>query len=157
MAPRWTTLEPVAAHASPSAGGCPPRSTTQPVLEALQQALWQRNPLGSKSLIHRSERRAQDLPIRCAERLAAADVDPVVGTAGASHDNALAGSVIGRCETHVIKQLAPRKDLRAVERETMPWVDWHNIERLHSAVGDILPAEVEPRHRDPPDTVAMLA
>jgi transposase InsO family protein len=131
--------------------------TTQFVLDALEQALWQRKPLGSKSLIHHSDRGSQYLSIRYTERLADADVDPSVGTVGDSHDNALAESVIGLFKTEVIKQLGPWKNLPNVEWETMHWVDWYNTERLHSAIGYMPPAEAELRHLDPPETIGMVA
>ena len=131
--------------------------TTQFVLDALEQALWQRNPPGSKSLIHHSDRGSQYLSIRYTERLADADVDPSVGTVGDSYDNALAESVIGLFKTEVIKQLGPWKNLQDVEWETMHWVDWYNTQRLHSATGYIPPAEAEMRHLAPPETIGMVA
>jgi putative transposase len=131
--------------------------TTQFVLDALEQALWQRKPLGSKSLIHHSDRGSQYLSIRYTERLADADVDPSVGTVGDSYDNALAESVIGLFKTEVIKKLGPWKSLQNVEWETMHWVDWYNTERLHSAIGYMPPAEAELRHLDPPETIGMVA
>jgi len=131
--------------------------TTQFVLDVLEQALWKRKPLGSKSLIHHSDRGSQYLSIRYTERLADADVDPSVGTVGDSYDNALAESVIGLFKTEAIKQLGPRKNLRHVEWETMHWVDRYNTERLHSAIGYMPPAEAELRHLDPPETISMVA
>ncbi|MBK5927277.1 hypothetical protein CCR87_07990 [Rhodobaculum claviforme] len=108
--------------------------TTQFVLDALGQALWQRKLLGSKSLIHHSDRGSQYLSIRYTERLVDADVDLSVGTVGDSHDTTLAESVIGLFKTEVIKQLGPWKNLPNVEWETIHWVDWSNAERLHSAM-----------------------
>jgi len=61
--------------------------TTQFVLDALEQALRRRKPLGNKSLIHHSDRGSQYLSIRCAGRLADADIDLSVGTVGDSYDN----------------------------------------------------------------------
>ncbi|TCM85302.1 integrase core domain-containing protein, partial [Rhodovulum steppense] len=104
-----------------------------------------------------SDRGAQDLPIRCTERPADADVDPSVGTVGDSCDNALAESVIGLFKTEVIKQLGPWKNLQHVEWETMHWVDRYSTERLHGAIGCIPPAEAELRHLEPPETIGMVA
>ena len=125
--------------------------------DALDQALWQRKPLGSKSLIHHSDRGSQYLSIRYTERLADADVDPSVGTVGDSYDNALAESVIGPFKTEVIKQLGPWKPLQHVEWETMHRVDRYNTERLHGAIGYMPPAEAELRHLDPSETIGMAA
>jgi transposase InsO family protein len=119
--------------------------TTQFVLDALDQALWSRKPLGNKSLIHHSDRGAQYLSIKYTERLADADVDPSVGTVGDSYDNALAETVIGLFKTEVIKQLGPWKKLGDVEWETMHWVKWYNETRLLSSIGYIPPAEAEKR------------
>lgn len=131
--------------------------TTQFVLDALDQALWQRKPLGNKSLIHHSDRGAQYLSIKYTERLAEADIDPSVGTVGDSYDNALAESVIGLFKTEVIKQLGPWKNATDVEGETMHWVDWYNKYRLLSSIGYIPPAEAERRYLDTPQPVAMVA
>ena len=78
--------------------------TTQFVLDALEQAIRQRNPHGNKDLVHHSDRGSQYLSIKYTERLTAAEIDPSVGTVGDSYDNALAESVIGLFKTEVIKQ-----------------------------------------------------
>jgi len=44
--------------------------TTQVLLDALEQALWQRKPHGNRSLIHHSDRGSQYLSIKYTERLA---------------------------------------------------------------------------------------
>ena len=56
--------------------------TTQFVLDAPEQAIWQRKPSGNKALIHHSDRGSQYLSIRYTERLAQADIDASVGTVG---------------------------------------------------------------------------
>ena len=78
--------------------------STQFVLDALEQALWQRKPFRNRALIHHSDRGSQYLSLRYTERLADAGVDPSVGTVGDSYDNALAESVIGLFKAEVIKQ-----------------------------------------------------
>ena len=120
--------------------------TTHFVLDALEQALWRRKPLGNKSLIHHSDRGSQYLSIRYAGRLADADIDPSVGTVGDSYDNALAESVIGLFKTEVVKRLGPWRTMQDVEWETMHWVDWYNEHRLLSSIGYMPPAEAERRH-----------
>ncbi|RVU02322.1 hypothetical protein EOE18_17210 [Novosphingobium umbonatum] len=59
--------------------------TTQFVLDALEQAIWQRKPQKHKGLIHHSDGGSQYLSIKCTERLAAADIDALVGTVGDSY------------------------------------------------------------------------
>ena len=117
--------------------------TTQFVLDALEQALWQRKPIRNNGLIHLSDRGSQYLSITCTERLAEAGIDPSVGTVGESYDNALAESVIGLFKTEVIKFLGPWKSAGQVEWETLKWVDWYNNTRLHSAIGYVTPHEAE--------------
>ncbi|SPJ25814.1 hypothetical protein PAA8504_03666 [Palleronia abyssalis] len=124
--------------------------TSQFVLDALEQALWQRKPIGNKSLIHHSDRGSQYLSIKYPERLADAEVDPSVGTVGDSYDNARAESVIGPFRTEVIKQLGPWKTMQAVEWETFHWADWCNQHRLLGSIGYIPPAEAERRHLEQP-------
>ena len=60
---------------------------TQFVLDALEQAIYERRPVDS--LNHHSDRESQYLSIKYTERLADAGLEPSVGTVGRSHDNAL--------------------------------------------------------------------
>lgn len=120
-------------------------------------AIRQRNPHGNKNLVHHSDRGSQYLSIRYTDRLAAAEIDPSVGTVGDSYDNALAESVIGLFKTEVIKQLGPWKSLAPVEWEALRWVDWYNRHRLLSSIGYLPPEEVERRYYEeaaPPRKVA---
>lgn len=131
--------------------------TAQFVLDALEQALWQRKPLGNKSLIHHSDRGSQYLSIKYSERLADAEVDPSVGSVGDSYDNALAETVIGLFKTEVVKRLGPWKTRAQVEWETMTWVHWYNEKRLLSSIGYIPPAEAERRFREAGALIADVA
>jgi len=67
---------------------------TQFVLDALDQAIWQRKTPDNKSLVHHSDCGSQYLSIKYTERLAAAEIDLSVGTVGDAYDNALAECVI---------------------------------------------------------------
>ena len=67
---------------------------TQFVLDALEQAIWQRKTPDNKALVHLSNRGSQYLSIKCTERLAEAEIDLSVGTVGDAYDNALAECVI---------------------------------------------------------------
>lgn len=99
---------------------------TQFVLDALEQAIWQRKTHDNKELIHHSDRGSQYLSIKYTERLIEVGIDPSVGTVGDSYDNALAECVIGLFKTEVINQIGPWKSMREVEWETLKWVDWYN-------------------------------
>lgn len=74
--------------------------------------------------------RADDHLAKCLiERLAAAEIDPSVGTFGGSHACALADSAIDSFKTEVINQLGSWKSLAAVAWETLRWVDSYNNRR----------------------------
>ncbi|PRY85250.1 IS3 family transposase, partial [Donghicola tyrosinivorans] len=116
---------------------------TQFVIDALEQAIWQRKTPDNKSLVHHSDRGSQYLSIKSTERLADADIDLSVGSVGDAYDNALAECVIGLFKTEVINQIGPWKSVRDVEWETLKWVEWYNSRRLLGPIGYIPPAEAE--------------
>ena len=116
---------------------------TQFVLDALDQAIWQRKTHDNNALVHHSDRGSQYLSITYTERLVEFGIDPSVGTVGDSYDNALAECVIGLFKTEVINQIGPWKSMREVEWETLKWVDWYNNRRLFGPIGYITPAEAE--------------
>jgi hypothetical protein len=89
---------------------------------------------------------AQYLAIRYTERLAEIGAVGSVGSVGDSYDNAAAESLIGLFKTELIRRRGPWRGLDQVELETLEWVDWFNNRRLHSACGDVPPAEYEQQH-----------
>jgi len=117
--------------------------TTDFVLDALEQALYARQPDNDGTLIHHSDRGAQYVSIRYSERLAEAGVEPSVGSKGDSYDNALAETINGLYKAELIHRRAPWKTREALELATLEWVAWFNHQRLHSAIGFIPPAEAE--------------
>jgi transposase InsO family protein len=120
-------------------------ASAQFVLDALEQAVHMRRPT-EPGLIHHSDRGVQYVSIKYTERLAAAGIEPSVGSVGDSYDNALAETVIGLFKTEVIHRQGPWRSLEAVEVATMNWVDWYNNRRLLGSIGDIPPAEAEASH-----------
>jgi putative transposase len=56
------------------------------VLDALEQALHERRPVRGGGLVHHSDRGVQYLSIKYTERLAAAGIEPSVGSVGDSYD-----------------------------------------------------------------------
>ncbi len=62
-------------------------------LDALQQALFDRQPERDEFLVHHSDRGSQYESIRYTERLAEAGIEPSVGSRGDSYDNALAETI----------------------------------------------------------------
>ena len=127
---------------------------TDLVLDALEQALYDR-PLGSApALVHHSDRGVQYVSIRYTERLAEAGIEPSVGSRGDSYDNALAESVIGLYKTEVINRRGPWRTVEAVELATLDWVDWFNNSRLLAPIGYLPPVECEEQHYRRPDAPA---
>ena len=72
------------------------------VLDALEQALYERNPVQKSGLIHHSDRGSQYVSIKYTERLADAGIEPSVGSVGDSYDNALAETINGLYKAEVI-------------------------------------------------------
>jgi transposase InsO family protein len=128
-------------------------------LDALEQALYDRQDDSVDRLIHHSDRGVQYLSIRYTERLAEAGIEPSVGSKGDSYDNALAESVIGLFKTEVIRRRGPWRSLEDVEFATLEWVAWFNHSRLLEPIGDVPPAEYEEayysRQQAPAEPVAL--
>jgi putative transposase len=113
------------------------------VLDALEQALYERRPGEDGGLIHHSDRGSQYVSIRYTERLAEAGIEPSVGSAGDAYDNAMAETINGLYKTEVINNRAPWKTRESVELATLEWVAWFNHHRLLEPIGNIPPAEAE--------------
>jgi putative transposase len=130
--------------------------TSDFVLDALEQAIYDRRRTGADDLVHHSDRGTQYLSMRYTDRLTEAGIDPSVGSRGDSYDNALAESIIGLFKTEVIQRKAPWRHLEAVEFATLTWVDWFNTRRLLEPIGYVPPAEYEARYdeeRQRPTTI----
>ena len=113
------------------------------VLDALEQALYERQPERAESLVHHSDRGSQYVSIRYTERLAEASIEPSVGSRGDSYDNALAETINGLYKTELIHRRAPWKTRESVELATLEWVHWFNHIRLLEPIGYVPPAEAE--------------
>jgi transposase InsO family protein len=85
--------------------------STDFVLDALEQALYARQPGAEEALIHHSDRGSQYVSIRYSERLAEAGIEPSVGSKGDSYDNALAETINGLYKAEMIHRRAPWKTL----------------------------------------------
>jgi transposase InsO family protein len=113
------------------------------VLDALEQALYARQPERDSALIHHSDRGSQYVSIRYSERLAEAGIEPSVGSKGDSYDNALAETINGLYKAELIHRRGSWKSREAVELATLEWVAWFNHHRLLGSIGYIPPAEAE--------------
>ena len=116
------------------------------VLDALDQAIYERCGADLGDLIHHSDRGSQYRAMRYTDRLTDAGIEPSVGSRGDAYDNALAESVIGLFKTEVIRLKGPWRHLEAVEFATLNWVDWFNHRRLLEPIGDMPPAEDQARY-----------
>jgi putative transposase len=128
-------------------------------LDALEQAIYDRQDDDADQLVHHSDRGVQYLSIRYTERLAEAGIEPSVGSKGDSYDNALAESVIGLYKTEVIRRRGPWRSLEDVEFATLEWVAWFNHSRLLEPIGYVPPAEHEEayyRRQQAPAELATL-
>jgi len=126
-------------------------------LDALEMAIWSRDE-SLEGLVHHSDRGVQYLSIRYTERLAAEGAVTSVGSRGDSYDNAMAESTIGLYKSELITMRGPWRTVEDVELATLGWVHWWNTTRLHSAIGDIPPAEFEAAHyaqQPPADTAGV--
>jgi len=112
------------------------------VLDALEQALCERRPVGGR-LVHHSDRGSQYVCIKYSERLAEAGIEPSVGSVGDSYDNALAETINGLYKAEVVHRRGPWRSLEAVEFATLEWVDWFNNRRLLEPIGNVPPTEAE--------------
>lgn len=115
-------------------------------LDALEQAVCERQDESPSGLIHHSDRGSQYLSIRYTERLAEAGIEPSVGSRGDSYDNALAESIIGLYKTELIRPRGPWRSVEDVELATLEWVWWFNNQRLLGSIGHVPPVEKEQEH-----------
>ena len=116
------------------------------VLDALEQAIYDRCDADTGDLVHHSDRGTQYLSMRYTDRLVDVGIELSVGSRGDAYDNALAETVIGLFKTEVIRRRGPWRSLEAVEFATLEWVDWFNHRRLLEPIGYLPPAEYEERY-----------
>src|SRR3954449_2152630 len=100
----------------------------------------------SLKVLRRPLELGQYVSIRYTERLAAAGIEPSVGSVGDSFDNALAETINGLYKAEVIHRRGPWRSFEAVEFATLEWVDWFNHRRLLEPIGNLPPAEAEARY-----------
>jgi transposase InsO family protein len=113
------------------------------VLDALEQALHERQPVNRGGLVHHSDRGSQYVSIRYTERLAEAGIEPSVGSVGDSYDNAMAETINGLFKAEVIHRRSSWRRIEDVELATLHWVSWFNHRRLLEPIGNMPPAEAE--------------
>jgi putative transposase len=112
-------------------------------LDALEMAIFGRKDRIDDRLVHHSDRGVQYTSIRYTQRLDDIGAVRSVGSKGDSYDNAAAEAVNSLYKKELINREGPWQDAGDVTVATAEWVSWYNNERLHSACGDIPPAEYE--------------
>ena len=116
------------------------------VIDALEQALYARQPERDGRLVHHSDRGSQYVSLRYSERLAEAGIEPSVGSKGDSYDNALAETINGLYKAELIHRRGAWKTRESLELATLEWVHWFNHDRLLEPIGYIPPAEAEAKY-----------
>jgi putative transposase len=115
---------------------------TDLVLDALRMALTRRHAGADLELVHHSDAGSQYTSYAFTQVLDDHTVLASIGSVGDAYDNALAESFVDSFKTELIRdrvwQTRTQLELAIVE-----WVAWFNNERLHEALGDRPPAEME--------------
>jgi len=110
------------------------------VLQALNMALWQRNP---DSVIHHSD---QGTSIAFGLRCKQAGVRPSMGSVGDAYDNAMCESFFATLECELLERKRFRNQAEA-KMAVFDFIEaWYNPHRRHSALGHLSPLNYERRH-----------
>jgi len=112
-------------------------------LDALEMAIFARKDQLGGELVHHSDRGVQYTSIRYTQRLEDIGAVRSVGSKGDSYDNAAAEAVNSLYKKELINREGPWQDAGDVTVATAEWVCWYNRQRLHSACGNVPPAEYE--------------
>jgi putative transposase len=112
-------------------------------LDALEMAIFARQDGLGDQLVHHSDRGVQYTAIHYTQRLEDIGAVRSVGSKGDSYDNAAAEAVNSLYKKELINREGPWEDAGQVTVATAEWVSWYNDDRLHSACGNISPAEYE--------------
>jgi putative transposase len=126
------------------------------VLDALRMALGQRRPGADVALVHHSDRGSQYTSFDYTQTLADHGVLASVGSVGDAYDNALAESFVDSFKTELIADRVWRSRSQ-LELAVVEYVGWFNHTRLHEALGDVPPAEMEALYAPRPETNISLS
>ena len=114
-------------------------------LDALRMALTQRRRGADVALVVHSDAGSQYTSYDHTQILDDHDVLQSIGSVGDALDNALAQSFVDSFKTELIRDRAwPTRT--GLEFAIVEYLGWFTHDRLHSALGDIPPAEFEARH-----------
>ena len=115
------------------------------VLEALNMALWQRQP---EAVIHHSDQGCQCTSIAFGLRCRKAGVRPSMGSTGDCYDNALCESFFATLECERLDRRNYRTQAEA-RMSVFQYIEgWYNLHRRHSALGYLSPMNFEKTSSD---------
>jgi putative transposase len=119
-----------------------PHMRTTLVLDALWMALHQRQPGAEVALVHHSDAGSQYTSIDYTQTLSDHGVLGSIGSVGDAYDNAIAESFVDSFKTELIAERtwSTRSQL---ELAIVEYIAWFNNERLHEALSDRPPRELE--------------
>ena len=115
---------------------------TDLVLDALRMALAMTERVDEVELVHHSDAGSQYTSYDYSQTLDDHQVLASIGSVGDAYDNALAESFVDSLKTELIRDRVWRSRSQ-LELAIVEYVAWFNNERLHSALGDVPPAEYE--------------
>src|SRR5919206_3468762 len=112
------------------------------VLDALRMALSRRRRGADVELVHHSDAGSQYTSIDFTQTLDDHHVLGSIGSVGDAYDNALAESFVDSFKTELIADRVWRSRSQ-LELAVVEYLGWFNNARLHQALGDVPPAELE--------------
>jgi len=113
---------------------------TELVLEALNMAVWQRQPA---SVIHHSDQGCQYTSIAFGKRCGEAGVRPSMGSVGDCFDNAMCESFFATLECELLDRQRFRTQVEA-RMAVFEFIEgWYNPNRRHSGLGYLSPLAFE--------------
>ena len=118
---------------------------TELVTDALQMALWRRQPPGGQTVLH-SDHGTQFTSWAFGRRLRDAGLLGSMGTVGDCYDNSMMESFFGTLQLELLDEhtWATRDQLATAVFE---WIEgWYNPTRRHTSINDRSPAEFETLH-----------
>lgn len=115
---------------------------TDLVLDALRMALAMTERVDEVELVHHSDAGSQYTSYDYSQTLDDHQVLASIGSVGDAYDNALAESFVDSLKTELIRDRVWRSRSQ-LELAIVEYVACFNNERLHSALGDVPPAEYE--------------
>jgi putative transposase len=115
---------------------------TDLVLDALRMALAMTERVDEVELVHHSDAGSQYTSYDYGQTLDDHQVLASIGSVGDAYDNALAESFVDSFKTELIRDRVWRSRSQ-LELAIVEYVAWFNTHRLHSALGDVPPAEYE--------------